>query len=75
MHTNNNKSHFFNLLKTFDKCTTLVILKTLKNDNCELTDFLEPTISLSVSLLVGETISTIAKQIIIVSKYVNASEK
>ena len=57
---------FFNLLNIFARRTIRVILKTLKKDNWELTDFLAPTTS--VSLFVGETISTIAKHIIIVSK-------
>ena len=63
----------FNLLNIFANLTTLNILKTLKKDNCELNDFLEPTIS-SLTLLFGVAISNIAKQIIIVSKYVKASE-
>ena len=63
----------FNFRKIFVSRSTLNILNTLKNDNCDETDLLLPIVS--ADELEELVISTIAKIIIKRSKYVNGSLK
>ena len=63
----------FNLRRTFVNLITLKILKTLKNDNFDETFLILSVEAVPVSSL-GVAISKIAKAIIKVSRYVNASE-